>query len=191
MHANSFLVIAGSTRPTRRSPVIARWVARLGDALDDAPFHVIDLCDLGLGFDDEPGIPAMHDYVRASTRNWSELVMAARGVVFVAPQYNWGYPAPLKNAIDHLYREWRDKPALIVTYGSRGGGKCGAQLREVLGGLKLRLTEAMPALSLSRERIEADDGEVDPVQDFRDQHDELTTALRELIALAPSQQAAN
>jgi NAD(P)H-dependent FMN reductase len=104
-------------------------------------------------------------------------------VVFVTPQYNWGYPAALKNAIDHLYREWRGKPALIVTYGSQGGGKCAAQLREVLVGLDLNLVLAMPALRLSRHRIEADDGEVDPAHDFADYRDELEQALRELVAL--------
>lgn len=46
-------------------------------------------------------------------------------------QYNWGYPAALKNALDYLYREWNNKPAAIVSYGGRGGGKAAAQLREV------------------------------------------------------------
>jgi NAD(P)H-dependent FMN reductase len=41
----------------------------------------------------------------------------------VFPQYNWGYPAVLKNALDYLYREWRDKPASFITYGTRGGIK--------------------------------------------------------------------
>jgi NAD(P)H-dependent FMN reductase len=189
MHGNEYLVVAGSTRPTRRSPAVADWVASLGGEVCEAPFRVIDLRDLGLGLDDEPGIPAAGgDYACAATRRWSDLVMAARGVVFVTPQYNWGYPAPLKNAIDHLYREWRDKPALIVTYGSHGGGKCAAQLREVLGGMRLRLAAAMPALQLSRARIEANDGEIDPARDFADQLEALQGALRELAALASSPQ---
>jgi NAD(P)H-dependent FMN reductase len=184
MHANDYLVVAGSTRPMRRSPAIAKWVASLGVEESDASFRVVDLRDLELGLDDEPGIPAVHDYVRASTRRWSELVAGAAGVVLVSPQYNWGYPAALKNAIDHLYREWRDKPVLIVTYGTHGGGRCAGQLREVLGGMGVRLTEAMPALRLSRERIAANDGEVAPDEDFADQRDELRSALRELIALS-------
>ncbi len=43
------------------------------------------------------------------------------------PQYNWGYPAVLKNALDYLYREWRDKPASFITYGTRGGTKAAEQ----------------------------------------------------------------
>ena len=48
-----------------------------------------------------------------------------------AMQYNWGYPAALKNALDYLYRSWNGKPAMIVSYGSHGGGKGAAQLKEV------------------------------------------------------------
>src|SRR5580658_5262594 len=132
MHVIGYLVVAGSTRPMRRSPAIAEWVANLGAEESDTPFRVVDLRDLELGLDDEPGIPAVHEYVCASTRRWSELVAGAAGVVLVSPQYNWGYPAALKNAIDHLYREWRGKPAVIVTYGGHGGGKCAAQLLQVV-----------------------------------------------------------
>jgi NAD(P)H-dependent FMN reductase len=185
MDANNYLLIAGSTRPNRRSPKIAAWVAGLGAELSQTPFQVVDLSKLGLGVDDEPGIPAKGDYRQPSTKAWSAQVSNARGIVFVTPQYNWGYPAPLKAAIDRLYREWKEKPALIVSYGAHGGGKCAAQLREVLGGMDLRLTDAMPALKLARARIEADDGEVDPDGDFADQRDEVTAALRELIALSP------
>ena len=92
----------------------------------------------------------------------------------------------LKNAIDHLYREWQGKPAAIVTYGSQGGGKCGAQLRDVLTGLHLRLADAMPGLRLSRERIEANDGDVDPAQDFAQQRSDVEEALRQLAALCAS-----
>jgi NAD(P)H-dependent FMN reductase len=185
MHGYSYIVIAGSTRPTRRSPAIAAWVAALGNELAAAPFEVVDLRDLGLGYDDEPHIPAAgRGYASAATQAWSERIVAAKGVVFVAPQYNWGYPAPLKNAIDHLYPEWRSKPALIVTYGGQGGGRCGAQLRDVLGGMRLRLTQTTPALELARERIEANDGLVEPESDFAGQRETVVTGLRELIELA-------
>ena len=46
-------------------------------------------------------------------------------------QYNWGYPAALKNAVDYLYHSWNGKPAMIVSYGSHGGGKGAAQLNQV------------------------------------------------------------
>jgi NAD(P)H-dependent FMN reductase len=189
MRADDYLVVAGSTRPTRRSPAIAQWVADLGNAAlgkngGEGTFRVLDLRDLDLSLDDEPGIPAIHDYVSPATRRWSERVAAAKGVVIVTPQYNWGYPAVLKNAIDHLYREWKDKPVLIVSYGARGGDKCAAQLREVMGGMGVRLTEATPGLKLGRDRVAANDGAVEPDTDFAEQCEEVEAALAELVGLS-------
>jgi NAD(P)H-dependent FMN reductase len=103
-------------------------------------------------------------------------------VVFVTPQYNWGYPAPLKNALDHLYREWRDKPAVIVTYGQRGGGKCAQQLRQVADGLHMRTAETMPGLKVPRALIEANDGGIVPEQHFADDAGEVRQAFAELAA---------
>jgi NAD(P)H-dependent FMN reductase len=70
----------------------------------------------------------------------------------------------LKNAIDHLYREWRGKPAMIVSYGSHGGGKCAAQLQQVADCLKMRVAPTMPALQLSDDMMR--NGDVSPDRDF-------------------------
>ena len=79
----------------------------------------------------------------------------------VSPQYNWGYPAALKNALDHVYKEWNGKPLVIVTYGGHGGDKCAAQLRQVAGGLKLRAVDTMPAVTVSNEAIVSDEPQSD------------------------------
>jgi NAD(P)H-dependent FMN reductase len=49
----------------------------------------------------------------------------ADGVIIVTPEYNGGYPASLKNAIDVLYKEWRRKPVAVATasYGQFGGAQ--------------------------------------------------------------------
>jgi NAD(P)H-dependent FMN reductase len=101
-----------------------------------------------------------------------------------------GYPAPLKNAIDHLYRKWACKPALIVSYGSRGGDKCPRRLREILTGLNMRLTVGMPGPRLSRDHIVANYGVVDPKRDFAEQVDEVDGALRELAELRAAESTA-
>jgi NAD(P)H-dependent FMN reductase len=190
MHGNEYLVVAGSTRPMRRSPVIAAWVAQLGASVSQTPFRMVDLKDLGLGLDDEPHIPAAGlPYASEATRRWSALVADAKGVVLVTPQYNWGYPAALKNAIDHLYREWRGKPVLLVPYGGHGGDKCAAQLRQVLGGMGVRLADATPGLHLARERIEANDGHVEPELDFESHREDVVAGLRELVAMASADAA--
>lgn len=186
MHTSNYIVIAGSTRPNRRSPKIAKWIAELGESVANASFTVIDLRNLGLQLNDEGGIPAIHGYVQDTTRAWGELIAGAAGVVIVTPQYNWGYPAVLKNAIDHLYREWQGKPVLIVTYGGRGGHQCGEQLRTVLTALGTRLTDAMPGLLLVREKVAVNDGQIDPRVDFADHAPDVLAALLELVAISSS-----
>jgi NADPH-dependent FMN reductase len=41
--------------------------------------------------------------------------------VFVSSYCNWGMHTELKNDIDYLYHEWKDKPAMIVTYSGHSG----------------------------------------------------------------------
>jgi hypothetical protein len=50
---------------------------------------------------------------------------------FVTPEYNYGPPAVLKNAIDRVYPEWNRKAAAFVSYGGVGGARSVQQLREV------------------------------------------------------------
>ncbi len=38
---------------------------------------------------------------------FAKKVKAADGIIIVTPEYNGGYPASLKNAIDLLYVEWK------------------------------------------------------------------------------------
>jgi NAD(P)H-dependent FMN reductase len=137
--------------------------------------------------DDEPGIPAAgEDYAFEHTRAWSRKISEADAFVFVSPQYNWGYPAPLKNALDHIYREWSGKPAMIVTYGGHGGDKCALQLRQVLEALKMKPITNMPSLKLSRARIEANTGHVDAASEFISDLENMRQAFAEFdIALAP------
>ena len=58
--------------------------------------------------------------------------------VLVMPEYNRGYSAPLKNALDYLYLEWHHKPVGIVSYGMTSGGLRAADLiKPVLVALKM------------------------------------------------------
>ncbi len=147
------LLIMGSTRAGRLCPILATWVAGIARSSAGIGCEVVDLADWPLPMDDEPGIPALGGYVCAHTRAWSEKIAGADAFVFVTPQYNWGYPAPLKNAIDHLYVEWGGKPLVIVTYGGHGGGKCANQLRQVADGLKMRVMPTAPGITLPHDVI--------------------------------------
>jgi NAD(P)H-dependent FMN reductase len=180
IHTSGILVIMGSTRANRLCPRIAQWVAEVGRESVSGALEIVDLKDWPLPFDDEPGVPAAHPYEFAHTRAWSQKVADAKAFVFVTPQYNWGYPAPLKNALDHLYKEWSGKPAMIVTYGGQGGDKCARQLRQVLKGLHMKPVATMPGFTLSRERIKANTGAIEPASDLARHRGTLRKAFAEL-----------
>lgn len=131
-------VVIGSTRPARICPGIASWIRDVAQKDSPLSYELLDLADIGLPLLDEPLMAALGQYEHEHTRRWSGIVDSYDGFVFVFPQYNWGYPAVLKNALDFLYREWREKPAAVACYGTRGGNKGVAQLLGVLNGLHMR-----------------------------------------------------
>jgi NAD(P)H-dependent FMN reductase len=182
IHVSRVLVIIGSVRAQRVCPQVAHWVAQTGRETIDREFEVVDLKDWPLPMDDEPGIPAVHDYVTEQTNAWSKKISEAGAVVLVTPQYNWGYPAALKNAIDHLYKEWSGKPVMIVSYGSRGGGRCAKQLRQVLKGMHAKLIPTMPGFRLTKDRIKANSGAIEPERVFAKHRKILQRAFNELDA---------
>jgi NAD(P)H-dependent FMN reductase len=99
-------VIAGSTRPGRRSEGIARWVGKAAAQRGDADYVLVDPADHDLPHLDEPA-PALlsQDYVHPATRRWAETIAGFDGFVFVTPEYDHSTTGVLKNAIDHLYPE--------------------------------------------------------------------------------------
>ena len=174
------LLIMGSTRAARICPRITEWVAQIGRGCTDLDCEVVDLMDWPLPMDDEPAIPAKGMvYAQAHTQAWSEKIKSADAVVFVTPQFNWGYPAAVKNAIDHLYHEWRNKPAAIVTYGGHGGGKCAEQLRQVAGAVKMRIVATAPGIWLP-EGVIREDAPFNPERDFGSHVASIQNAFTEL-----------
>jgi NAD(P)H-dependent FMN reductase len=132
------LVVVASTRPGRVGRPVADWFTHV--VREDGRFDVdeVDLAELNLPFMDEPNHPRFRQYTKQHTRDWSERVDAADAVVFVMPEYNHSYTAPLKNAIDYLNQEWAYKPAGMVSYGGIAGGTRAVQaLKPVLAGLKM------------------------------------------------------
>ena len=171
----------GSTRAGRLCPRITAWVEQVGRECSELSFETIDLNDWLLPMDDEPVPPALGPYSQPHTRAWSDKVRQADAVVFVTPQFNWGYPAVLKNAIDHLYPEWHGKPAALVTYGGHGGTRCGRQLRQVAAGVKMDVVATAPALTLP-EAVIRHNAPFDPERDFSRCRVQVRRAIRQLAA---------
>ncbi|CAO3617228.1 unnamed protein product [Mucor hiemalis] len=138
----------GSTRPGRIGPVITKWVQSFITTSPSLDFEIVDLAEWDLPLYNEPGMPRKGEYVHEKTKLWSKKINAMDGFIFITPQYNFGYPAVLKNAIDYLFNEWTQKPTMVISYANRGGGKAAAQLRQVLEGIRMDITETMPAIEI-------------------------------------------
>lgn len=150
---NTIGIIMGSTRPKANCKAITEWVSSVCHARESPQvvYEIIDLAEWNLPLLDEPGIPARDPPVHAHTKAWSRRVASLQGFIFVTPQYNWGYPAALKNALDYLFREWNGKPAGIIAYGGHGGNKCAEQLQQVLTGLRMSVHAPPALITLTRE----------------------------------------
>jgi NAD(P)H-dependent FMN reductase len=77
---------------------------------------------------DEPNHPAQRKYTNEHPLRWSARVDRADAFVFVMPEYNCGFSAPLQNAIDYLHHEWGYKPVGFVSYGGISGGTRAVQM---------------------------------------------------------------
>lgn len=117
------LVVAASVRKGRAGRKVADWF--VDQVKQDGRFEpeLLDLKDADLSYELSETLAAAvqnSEYDDEATKAWAEKVKSADAVVFVSPEYNHGYPASLKNAIDHLYHEWNNKPAAFVGYGAAG-----------------------------------------------------------------------
>jgi NAD(P)H-dependent FMN reductase len=141
-------IILGSTRPGRVGEAVARWVHQIAVRRTDAQYELIDVKDFNLPLLDEPVPPSRGQYSKPHTKAWAAKIDAFDGFVFVTPEYNHGTPAALKNAIDFLYREWNNKAAGFVGYGSAGGVRAVEALRLVMGELMVADVRGQVMLSL-------------------------------------------
>jgi NAD(P)H-dependent FMN reductase len=122
------MVIQVSTRPGRASDPVVRWA--LEHARKHGKFDVsfVDLREEALPIFDEPQHPRLGRYEHEHTKRWSAKVRAADAFLFVTPEYNYGMPPSLLNALTYLSAEWAYKAAGFVSYGGASGGTRSAHM---------------------------------------------------------------
>ena len=125
-------IIIASTREGRAGEPIADWFADA--ARRDGKFDVtlIDLKDLHLPLLEEPRHPRLQQYEHDETKAWSTIAASMDAFVFVTPEYNYGTPPALVNALDHLFVEWNYKAAGFVSYGGISGGTRSVQMTRLI-----------------------------------------------------------
>jgi len=138
-------VIVGSTREGRFSEKPAKWILQHLKKREGVDARLLDLRDFPMPFFDQavpPAMPGRPPYTNEVVQRWTAAIAQSDGFVFVTPEYNFGPPAVLKNAIDWVYPEWNRKAAAFVSAGGVGGARSIQQLRETASALQLALISA-------------------------------------------------
>lgn len=114
-------IISSSVRTGRASHRVALYFKNYMEVNKLASVGILDL--------NEYNFPLFGERLQfqknppAAAIDFAEKIKAADGIIIITPEYNGGYPASIKNAIDLLYNEWYRKPVAIstVSNGSFGG----------------------------------------------------------------------
>jgi len=131
-------IIIASTRPGRKGPAVGTWITERAKTHTEMNVETFDLAEINLPFLDEPEHPRLQKYQHEHTKNWSAKIDNGDAYIIVTPEYNYGYPATIKNALDFLYNEWTYKPVAFVSYGGIAGGTRAVQmLKQVVTAQKM------------------------------------------------------
>lgn len=125
-------IISSSVRVERKSHHVALFFKKF---IEDGRLATVGILDLN-----QYNFPIFEERLRfqknpsSATVEFAGKVKSADGIIIVTPEYNGGYPASLKNAIDLLMDEWKRKPVAIagVSSGAFGGSQVITSLEFVL-----------------------------------------------------------
>jgi NAD(P)H-dependent FMN reductase len=134
-------LIYGSTRSGRFCETVGGWAAEQINSDERFALDVID-----------PAVPELPSWNQpsggADRPSLQRRIAEADAFVVVTPEYNHGYPAPLKALIDSVGAEWHAKPVAFVSYGGVSGGlRAVEQLRLVFA--ELHMVTIRDAVSFS------------------------------------------
>lgn len=147
-------VIIASTRTGRFGETVARWFVNRAEGDDGLTLDLIDLCDIQL--------PDNLEHT-ADVAAFTARIDAADAFVVVTPEYNHGYPAALKRAIDAVRAEWQAKPVGFVSYGGLAGGlRAVEQLRQVFAELHAVGIRETVSFHLAHDQFDGDGRLADP-----------------------------
>jgi NAD(P)H-dependent FMN reductase len=101
-------VLLGTNRKLRKSEFVARWLLGEMRKRSEIETHLFDVAQFALPH---------HDYgqeIKEQFPEWRDAIIRADGLVIVTPEYNHGYPGPLKAVLDLLLREYIHKAVALV-----------------------------------------------------------------------------
>jgi NAD(P)H-dependent FMN reductase len=174
-------VVLGSTRDGRFGEKVATWVMDRVARRDDAVFELIDLREYPLPTCDQaPPARTGRDYRNQHSIRLGHTLDRADGFLILTPEYNHGYPAVLKNAMDHTFVEWNRKPVAFVGWGNVGGARAIEQLRLVA--VEFEMAPLRHAVHVLPDVMRASrEPGIDPLEVFASHNDRLTLVLDDLV----------
>lgn len=184
-------VVLGTTRPGRFSDKVGAWLVDRMQRRDDLEVELVDLRDHPLPIYELDVAPARggRAYETPEVRQLGEVLDRADGYVIVTGEYNHGYSASLKNAIDHVFPELHRKPVTFAAYGQVGGARAVEQLRQVVVELEMaplrHAVHILPSVLIAARRQ-------DPfsIEAFAELDPRLDTAVTDLVWWADALRAA-
>ena len=133
MEKHTIGIIVGSTREGRFSEYPATWIHALTEKSESLTAEIVDLRDYALPFLTSNTNPSRMGgvYPNPEVARFAEKIKALDGYIVVTPEYNRSTSGVLKNALDHIYGEFANKPVTFISYGSVGGARAVEQLRSI------------------------------------------------------------
>jgi NAD(P)H-dependent FMN reductase len=172
-------LLLGTPRKNRESENVARWIFSKIQERKEIESQYFDVCDFHLP----------HDHygqeIKDQFPEWRDAMIRADGLIIVTPEYNHGYPGPLKGVLDLLLREYVHKAVAFVgvSAGPWGGTRvieaCVPMVREL--GLAVTFTDLnFPGVASKFDRSGnlLDDAYERRVKDFLDELVWMATTLR-------------
>jgi len=109
-------VLLGTIRKGRESEKVAKYLVKRAKARADTTPKLFDPRKFKFPTND------YGEAVKGKFPEYRKAILKADGVIIVAPEYNHGYPGPLKSMLDTLLREYIHRPVAFCGVSSGGFG---------------------------------------------------------------------
>lgn len=156
-------VIIGSVRPGRVSERVAKWVVAETEKMDGIEMvELVDMKDYPLPLFDEAASPQYNPdrQPEGIVKQWLDKLAEADAYIIVSPEYNRSMPGVMKNALDYVDFQLKQKPVALVTHGATGGAQAMANYRAALPQL-LAVTVPEPTFITGAAQILNEEGTLD------------------------------
>lgn len=179
----NIIIILASVREGRFGDKPAAWIMQHAKQTPELEVELLDLKDFPMPFFHDPVSPSMKKtpYTHPEVMRWTAKIAEADAFIIVTPEYNHGYPASLKNAMDWVYQEWNNKPVAFVAYGGVGGARCVEQLRQVA--VELQMAPVRNAIDITFDYMMKafQDANIDPLELLKPFDDKAKGMIEQLV----------